>query len=102
MAPAGLGQSGCIYTAQGFEYDWNGVIFGPDLVWRDDHGETIRSANRDPDFRNSKTVSREEFHRLVLNVYIVLLTREMMGTLVYSVGAETKRFLSSLIPKKVN
>ncbi|MEU4087664.1 DNA/RNA helicase domain-containing protein [Streptomyces aureus] len=24
---------GCIYTAQGFEYDWSGVIFGPGLVW---------------------------------------------------------------------
>lgn len=34
--PAGFGQVGCVYTAQGFEYDWNGVIFGPDLVWRTD------------------------------------------------------------------
>ena len=33
--PAGFGQVGCVYTAQGFEYDWNGVIIGPDLVWRD-------------------------------------------------------------------
>jgi hypothetical protein len=30
--PAGFDQIGCIYTAQGFEYDWNGIIFGPDLV----------------------------------------------------------------------
>ena len=100
--PAGFGQVGCIYTAQGFEYDWNGVIFGPDLVWRDDHWETVRSANKDPDFRNTKKVSNEEFHRLVLNVYKVLLTRGMMGTLVYSVDAETQQFLSSLIPKKVS
>ena len=100
--PAGFGQVGCIYTAQGFEYDWNGVIFGPDLVWRDDHWETVRSASKDPDFRNTKKVSNEEFHRLVLNVYKVLLTRGMMGTLVYSVDAETQQFLSSLIPKRVN
>ena len=25
----GFGQVGCVYTAQGFEYDWNGVIIGP-------------------------------------------------------------------------
>ena len=24
--PAGFDQVGCVYTAQGFEYDWNGVI----------------------------------------------------------------------------
>jgi hypothetical protein len=31
-----FGQVGCVYTAQGFEYDWSGVILGPDLVWRGD------------------------------------------------------------------
>ena len=38
--PAGFGQVGCVYTAQGFEYDWNGVIIGPDLVWRTDRWVT--------------------------------------------------------------
>jgi hypothetical protein len=97
--PAGFGQVGCIYTAQGFEYDWNGVIFGPDLVWRDGHWQTVRSANKDPDFRNTKRVSDEEFHRLVLNVYKVLLTRGMIGTLIYSVDPETQALLSSLVPQ---
>ena len=36
---AGFGQVGCIYTAQGFEYDYGGVIMGADLVWREDHWE---------------------------------------------------------------
>ena len=35
----GFDQVGCVYTAQGFEYDWSGVIIGPDLVAR--HGRTI-------------------------------------------------------------
>jgi DUF2075 family protein len=30
--PNGLKQVGCIYTAQGFEFDYAGVIFGKDLV----------------------------------------------------------------------
>ncbi|MDQ3401970.1 MAG: DUF2075 domain-containing protein, partial [Actinomycetota bacterium] len=34
--PDGFDQLGCIYTAQGFEYDYSGVIMGPDLVWRTD------------------------------------------------------------------
>lgn len=34
--PAGFDQVGCVYTAQGFEYDYSGVIMGPDLVWRTD------------------------------------------------------------------
>jgi uncharacterized protein len=47
--PAGFSQVGCVYTAQGFEYDWNGVIIGPDLVWRGDRWEHRRKENRDPD-----------------------------------------------------
>ena len=31
--PGGLEQVGCIYTAQGFEYEYAGVIFGRDLVY---------------------------------------------------------------------
>lgn len=91
--PAGFGQVGCVYTAQGFEYDWNGVIFGPDLVWRTDHWEMIRTENKDPDFRSLKSVSPEEFDRLIKNVYKVLLTRGMLGTYIYSVDPETQQFL---------
>ena len=32
--PGGLEQVGCVYTAQGFEFDYVGVILGPDLVYR--------------------------------------------------------------------
>ena len=96
--PSGFGQVGCIYTAQGFEYDWNGVIIGPDLVRRGDRWVTQRSENKDPDFKNTKKVSDQEFHALVLNVYKVLLTRGMIGTLIYSEDPETARFLKGLIP----
>lgn len=96
--PAGFDQVGCVYTAQGFEYDWNGVVFGGDLVWRTDHWEAVRSANKDPDFRSVKTVPEPEFHRLVVNVYKVLLTRGMLGTALYSVDAETQRLFQQLVP----
>ena len=95
--PSGFGQVGCIYTAQGFEYDWNGVIIGPDLVRRGDRWVTQRSENKDPDFKNTKKVSDQEFHALVLNVYKVLLTRGMIGTLIHSFDTETDSFLLNLI-----
>ncbi len=95
--PAGFGQVGCVYTAQGFEYDWNGVIIGPDLVWRGTGWTEIRSANKDPDFRNRTKVTDLEFGRLIRNVYKVLLTRGMIGTIIYSPDAETRQFLTSLV-----
>ena len=95
--PAGFGQVGCIYTAQGFEYDWNGVIIGPDLVWRDGHWVTIRDANKDPELRSRARVTDHEFGRLVRNVYKVLLTRGMIGTVIYSPDPETRAMLRFLI-----
>ncbi len=92
--PAGFDQVGCVYTAQGFEYDWNGVIFGPDLVWRTDHWVADRAASHDSAVRRS---APEEFDRAVRNTYKVLLTRAMEGTVVMSTDAETQALLRRLV-----
>lgn len=96
--PAGFGQVGCVYTAQGFEYDWNGVIIGPDLVWRDRGWVANRTASKDPNFRSRTTVTDLEFERLIRNVYKVLLTRGMIGTVICSSDDETRAMLRSLVP----
>ena len=96
----GFGQIGCVYTAQGFEYDWNGVILGPDLTWRDGRVATVRSANKDPDFRSRTAVSDAAFDRLARNVYKVLLTRGMVGTVVHAVDPELQQQLCALVPKR--
>lgn len=93
----GFGQVGCVYTAQGFEYDWNGVIIGPDLLWRDGRFASVRRANRDPDFKNTVKVPDDRFDVLVRNVYKVLLTRGMVGTVIYSTDRETREALHKLI-----
>lgn len=92
--PAGFGQVGCVYTAQGFEYDWSGVIIGPDLVWRTDHWVVDRSASKDPSF--TKATSDADISQLIRNTYKVLLTRGMIGTIVYSTDPETREKLRSL------
>ena len=95
--PAGFDQVGCVYTAQGFEYDYAGVIIGPDLVWRDGGWTMARSANKDPDFRNGKKVDDSQADRLIRNVYKVLLTRGMRGVAIYSVDPQTNDRLRALV-----
>lgn len=96
--PAGFGQVGCVYTAQGFEYDFAGVILGPDMVRRDGAWHFVRGANKDPDFRSTAKVSDSKFEALIRNVYKVLLTRGMQGVGIYSTDAETREFLRGLVP----
>jgi DUF2075 family protein len=91
---------GCIYTAQGFEYDYAGVIIGPDLVWRDSAWVMVRSANKDPDFRNRTRVNDVEADRLIRNVYKVLLTRGMRGVAIHSVDPQTNARLRTLVSNR--
>lgn len=87
--PRGFGQVGCIYTAQGFEYDWSGVIFGGDFVRRD--GRWV--ARREFSFDGPVKRAGDEFAALVRNTYKVLLTRGMKATAVLSTDPETQAFL---------
>jgi hypothetical protein len=93
--PAGFGQIGCVYTAQGFEYDYAGVIMGPDLVRRGDHWVARPERSHDT---QAKRGTAEQFDMAVRNTYKVLLTRGMMGTAIYSTDPETQELLQRLIP----
>jgi len=66
-------------------------------VWRSGRWVTRREFNKDPDFRSRSRVDDTEFDRLVRNVYKVLLTRGMVGTVLASVDAETQQMLTDLV-----
>lgn len=93
--PAGFGQVGNVYTAQGFEYDWSGAILGPDMVWRAGRFVTDRTSSRDPALM-AKSISDAEADRLMRNAYRVLLTRGLTGTVIYSTDVETRAKLLDL------
>jgi DUF2075 family protein len=96
--PSGIGQVGCVYTAQGFEFDYCGVIFGRDLRYDPMKSEWIgdRKASEDTVVKRSDP---EKFVDLVKNTYRVLLTRGMKGCYVYFMDEETRKFVQSRIEK---
>jgi len=88
----GLDQIGCIYTAQGFEFDYIGVIFGNDLKFNPDES----SWEGHPEYSHDTQVKNSDnFIQLVKNTYRVLLTRGMKGCYVYFMDKETERFFRS-------
>ncbi len=94
--PNGIGQVGCVYTAQGFEFDYIGVIIGKDLVYRSDKGWVgVKEESCDTMVKRSK----DKFVDLVKNTYRVLLTRGMKGCYVYFLDDETRKFFESRITK---
>jgi uncharacterized protein len=91
--PNGINQVGCVYTAQGFEFDYVGVIFGEDLVYDFDHQRWIGRAEKSSDSVVKR--SRSGFVDLVKNTYRVLLSRGMKGCYVYFMDKDTERFIKS-------
>ena len=92
----GIDQIGCIYTAQGFEFDYVGVIIGPDLIY--DRAENRWKGQKA--FSRDSVVARgsgETFTTYVKNAYRVLLSRGMRGCFVYTSDAGTRAYLRSRV-----
>jgi DUF2075 family protein len=94
--PGGIKQVGCVYTAQGFEFDYAGVIFGRDLVYRFGEGWVGQ-----PEFSHDRVVKSAvksedaDFTELVKQTYRVLLTRGLKGCYVFFEDEETRDFVLS-------
>lgn len=89
-SPTSVDEVGVIHTIQGYDLNYAGVIMGSDLRYdcqssklRFDRGNCFdpTAANNMP--RRGITFSDEDILRLVENIYVVLLTRGMLGTYVY-------------------
>jgi hypothetical protein len=91
--PGGIDQVGCIYTAQGFEFDYVGVIFGKDLLYRFDRQDWV--GDREKSYDTVVKRSGGKFAELVKNTYRVLLSRGMKGCYVHFMDKETEHFIRS-------
>ncbi|MER6160310.1 DNA/RNA helicase domain-containing protein [Streptomyces sp. NPDC001868] len=87
-------QIGCIYTAQGLEYQHSGVIIGPDLTWKDGRWHAHPENSRDKDLRH---LTPERYLPYALNTYRVLLTRGTHTTRIHTTDATTHHMLASLV-----
>jgi len=88
--PNGINQVGCVYTAQGFEFDYVGVIFGEDLCFDAGQGRWVGDKSKSHDTTVKR--SKEDFIRLVKNTYRVLLSRGLKGCYVCFVDPDTETY----------
>jgi uncharacterized protein len=91
----GINQVGCVYTAQGFEFDYVGVIFGPDLVYRPVDGGWVGQPKESFDRVVSRGVTTTAFTDFVKSTYRVLLTRGLRGCYTSFVDPATRDFAIS-------
>jgi len=91
--PDGVEQVGSIYTIQGFEFDYVGVIFGLDLRFN----LATKTWEGHPESSSDGVVkrSKDRFADLVKQTYRVLMTRGMKGCYVYFMDKATSDYFRS-------
>ena len=107
-----LCEIGCPYAVRGFDFDYVGVLWMEDLVWRDDKwladpdanfetgiDRTIRNARNEPD---AEGPMQRKLLIAVLQSYRILLTRAMKGIYLYVEDDETREHLVASLTGPVN
>lgn len=95
---------GCIHTCQGLEFDYIGVIIGPDLIVRDDRVLTDGNARASTDqslkgwktqLKTDRQATLKRVDEIIKNTYRTLLTRGMKGCYIYCEDEETREYFKS-------
>lgn len=98
-----LCEVGCPYAVRGFDFDYVGILWLSDLVWRDDHWELqpdhvfetglsriLGRVKKNPD---PKSQDYEQLLAKIAQGYRILLTRAIRGVYFWVEDAETRDHL---------
>lgn len=106
IAKNSVDQIGCIHTCQGLEFDYVGVIIGPDLVVRDGVAITNgfkRSKNDQSikgfksQFKSNPEEAAQRVDAIIKNTYRTLMTRGQKGCFIYCTDKETNDYFKARI-----
>ncbi len=102
--PGSLDQAGCIHTSQGLEFEYVGVIIGPDM--RFENGQIVTDfderASTDQSLKGIKKLAKNNpdeakriADRLIKNTYRTLMTRGMKGCRVFCTDKNLAAYLKA-------
>jgi len=108
-----LCEVGCPYVVRGFDFDYLGVIWLPDLVWRADRWipqiehihesarkKTLGAAKKEAK-RSSGGPAHEHLRQRLVRGYRILLTRAVRGAYVWREDAETREHWRSVLGEPI-
>lgn len=87
---------GCIYTSQGHDLNFAGVIFGEDITYNPVEKRIEYHVDKFLD-KKSKSIDLNKTIENIKNAYLVLLTRGVYGTYIYAVDKNLRDHIKSLI-----
>ena len=89
----GVNQIGCVYSSQGWEVDYVGVIIGPELKY--DKEKDCLQSDPTEEIHPNKNIPREKtaHDKLIKDIYRVLMTRGMKGCYVFACDPGVRDYL---------
>lgn len=109
IRPNAINEIGCVHNVQGLEFDYIGVIIGPDLYYEKGKVKTNykKRANTEKSLYGLQTLIKKdkEYYEnladiLIRNTYRVLLTRGIKGCYVYCTDKNLNTYLQKLVKNK--
>lgn len=104
--PESVNEVGCIHTSQGLEFDYVGVIIGPDMKFDGnniitDFRERAKTDNSlkgiKKMFKENPKKARKIADRIIKNTYRTLMTRGQKGCYIYCTDEKLKEYLKKRI-----
>ena len=95
-----LKEIGCVYTIQGYDMDYAGVIIGKELYY-DNEIRARMEEYKDPGGKD-RIVSDDELLKYIKNIYRILLTRGIRGTYVYVCDDNLRNYLKKQLDKYID
>lgn len=104
-----INEVGCIHNVQGLEFDYIGVIIGPDLKYQNGKVITDYKARANTEkslyglyvfMRQDKKYYEHLADTIIRNTYRVLLTRGLKGCYVYASDAKLQEHLKKIVDKR--
>ena len=85
---------GCIHTVQGYDLNYVGVVFGPEIIFSKETGriEVIKENYWDNLGRQVRG-DYEALREFIINIYSTLLTRGIHGALIYVCNPDLREYL---------
>ncbi|WP_276090317.1 DNA/RNA helicase domain-containing protein [Pedobacter sp. JY14-1] len=98
-SPNAINEVGCIHTTQGYDLNYTGVIFGPEISYDEAEDEIVVVKENYHDKNGKNAISDPaELKSYILNIYDTILKRGIRGTYVYVCDPKLRAYFAKHIP----
>lgn len=87
---------GCIHTVQGYDLNYVGVVFGPEISYDKNENKINIDISKFHDTKVKENTEISQVKEFILNSYFVMMTRGMYGCFIYACDPSLRDYLKKM------